>query len=205
MSNQFRRSTISSFTDNGMIGPGALNSEEQRRRSMPDLNRLDSSGRVNFLAAVKAVQTEKRLEKVRRARSQRSGLSQGTPLDGGQLPSERTPLREPSSEQDLESVRDEDIEKMPIAHTLRQIILGKGIISACLLAAPFALWAVYHEWSATLIFWLNFMVMVPLAAILGDFTEEVALHTNQTIGGLINASFGCEYNACLECCLCVCA
>jgi Ca2+/H+ antiporter len=25
---------------------------------------------------------------------------------------------------------------------------------------------------------------------LGDFTEEVALHTNQTIGGLLNATFG---------------
>ena len=30
----------------------------------------------------------------------------------------------------------------------------------------------------------------PLAAILGDFTEEVALHTNETIGGLVNATFG---------------
>jgi Ca2+:H+ antiporter len=32
--------------------------------------------------------------------------------------------------------------------------------------------------------------MIPLAAILGDFTEEVALHTNQTVGGLVNATFG---------------
>jgi calcium/proton exchanger cax len=40
------------------------------------------------------------------------------------------------------------------------------------------------------IFWLNFCVMIPLAAILGDFTEEAALHTNDTIGGLLNANFG---------------
>jgi Ca2+:H+ antiporter len=32
--------------------------------------------------------------------------------------------------------------------------------------------------------------MIPLAAILGDFTEEAALHTNDTIGGLLNATFG---------------
>ena len=32
--------------------------------------------------------------------------------------------------------------------------------------------------------------MIPLASILGDFTEEVAAHTNQTVGGLINATFG---------------
>lgn len=40
------------------------------------------------------------------------------------------------------------------------------------------------------IFWLNFLVMVPLASILGDFTEEAALHTNDIVGGLLNASFG---------------
>jgi Ca2+:H+ antiporter len=32
--------------------------------------------------------------------------------------------------------------------------------------------------------------MVPLASILGDFTEEAALHTNDIVGGLLNASFG---------------
>ena len=32
--------------------------------------------------------------------------------------------------------------------------------------------------------------MIPLASLLGDFTEELALHTNQIIGGLINATFG---------------
>lgn len=32
--------------------------------------------------------------------------------------------------------------------------------------------------------------MIPLANILGDFTEELAMHTNQTIGGLLSATFG---------------
>eukprot|EP00968_Pinguiococcus_pyrenoidosus_P025780 scaffold7024_cov229-Pinguiococcus_pyrenoidosus.AAC.1 len=32
--------------------------------------------------------------------------------------------------------------------------------------------------------------MVPLASLLGDFTEELAMHTGDTIGGLINATFG---------------
>ena len=70
------------------------------------------------------------------------------------------------------------------------LFFGKGIVSALLLVGPVALWSVYQEWSATYVFWLNFLVMIPLASILGDFTEEVALHTNQTIGGLINATFG---------------
>ena len=32
--------------------------------------------------------------------------------------------------------------------------------------------------------------IIPLAAALGDVTEQLALHTNETIGGLLNASFG---------------
>ena len=32
--------------------------------------------------------------------------------------------------------------------------------------------------------------MVPLASMLGVFTEELAAHTNDVIGGLINATFG---------------
>ncbi|CAB9508053.1 Ca(2+)/H(+) antiporter [Seminavis robusta] len=65
-------------------------------------------------------------------------------------------------------------------------------VSVFLLVTPVAIWANFHNdsWSPAWIFWLNFVVMVPLAAMLGDFTEELALHTNQTIGGLINATFG---------------
>ena len=34
------------------------------------------------------------------------------------------------------------------------------------------------------------MITQPLASILGDFTEEVSAHTNQTLGGLIQATLG---------------
>lgn len=59
-----------------------------------------------------------------------------------------------------------------------------------LLFMPFALASHFLNWSPVSIFVFNFLTMIPLAALLGDFTEEVAAHTNQTIGGLINASFG---------------
>ena len=80
-------------------------------------------------------------------------------------------------------------EKMSTKEALMDIVFGK-VVSVFLLAIPVAMWANYHDWSSAWVFWLNFMVMVPLASILGEFTEEVALHTNQTIGGLINATFG---------------
>jgi len=59
-----------------------------------------------------------------------------------------------------------------------------------LLFIPVAIISKYHEWGDQYIFWFNFAAMMPLASLLGYFTEEVAAHTNQTIGGLINASFG---------------
>lgn len=40
------------------------------------------------------------------------------------------------------------------------------------------------------IFLLSATAILPLAALLGDATEQVALHTNETIGGLLNATFG---------------
>jgi len=59
-----------------------------------------------------------------------------------------------------------------------------------LIFVPLAFIANHLSWSAQPVFWVNFLAMVPLACLLGDLTEEVALHTNQTIGGLINATFG---------------
>eukprot|EP00922_Rhytidocystis_sp_ex-Travisia-forbesii_P022196 GHVS01032513.1.p1 GENE.GHVS01032513.1~~GHVS01032513.1.p1 ORF type:complete len:469 (-),score=57.89 GHVS01032513.1:158-1444(-) len=45
-------------------------------------------------------------------------------------------------------------------------------------------------WSAMLVFWFNFIALLPLAALLGAATEELALHTGEIIGGLLNATFG---------------
>ena len=78
---------------------------------------------------------------------------------------------------------------MSTKEALMDICFGK-FVSVFLLISPVALWANFNDWPPVWIFWLNFLVMIPLASILGDFTEELALHTNQTIGGLINATFG---------------
>ncbi|KAK4235865.1 Sodium/calcium exchanger protein-domain-containing protein [Achaetomium macrosporum] len=40
------------------------------------------------------------------------------------------------------------------------------------------------------VFVVNFIAIVPLAAMLGFATEEIALRTGETIGGLLNATFG---------------
>mmetsp|Transcript_25392 Transcript_25392/g.45830 ORF Transcript_25392/g.45830 Transcript_25392/m.45830 type:complete len:558 (-) Transcript_25392:153-1826(-) len=55
---------------------------------------------------------------------------------------------------------------------------------------PFAWWSHHAHWPDSTVFALNFLAMVPLASMLGVFTEELAMHTNDVIGGLINATFG---------------
>jgi Ca2+:H+ antiporter len=63
-------------------------------------------------------------------------------------------------------------------------------INVLLVFLPFAYISHAFQWNDGSIFVLNFLAMVPLASMLGVFTEELAAHTNDIIGGLINATFG---------------
>lgn len=63
-------------------------------------------------------------------------------------------------------------------------------LNLLLLAAPLAVWASLGGWSDLWVFIFNFLVMIPLANLLGEATESLAFHTGETIGGLVNATFG---------------
>lgn len=45
-------------------------------------------------------------------------------------------------------------------------------------------------WSAPIRFSLSFLAIVPLAKLLGDATEQLSMKLGQTVGGLLNATFG---------------
>lgn len=45
-------------------------------------------------------------------------------------------------------------------------------------------------WGATWVFTLNFFAIIPLAAVLSFATEEIAHRLGETLGGLVNATFG---------------
>jgi Ca2+:H+ antiporter len=83
----------------------------------------------------------------------------------------------------------EETEEESTLEALRDMIFGKWV-SLLLVFMPFAILSHALEWSPASVFWFNFLTMIPLASILGDFTEEVAAHTNEVIGGLVNATFG---------------
>ena len=73
-------------------------------------------------------------------------------------------------------------------------ILGGLIMSSwlnvLLVMAPLGIIAHYANWSPYAVFIMNFAALIPLALLLGEVTEDLAVRFGATIGGLLNATFG---------------
>ena len=63
-------------------------------------------------------------------------------------------------------------------------------INILLLAVPVGIALNYVDVDPVAVFVVNFIGIIPLAAMLSYATEEIALRTGETIGGLLNATFG---------------
>ncbi|OLN97406.1 Vacuolar calcium ion transporter 1 [Colletotrichum chlorophyti] len=76
------------------------------------------------------------------------------------------------------------------ANQLQRTLLNSWI-NILILAAPVGI-AISYVGSVNKIavFVVNFIAIIPLAAMLGFATEEIALRTGETLGGLLNATFG---------------
>jgi Ca2+:H+ antiporter len=59
-----------------------------------------------------------------------------------------------------------------------------------LIFVPLAVAAELLEWNALLIFSFSCIALIPLAGLLGEATEELAIHTGPKVGGLLNATLG---------------
>ena len=55
---------------------------------------------------------------------------------------------------------------------------------------PLGIAAKLCNWGALPVFLFNFIAIIPLAKMLGDATEQVSVRLGQTLGGLLNATFG---------------
>ncbi|KAG8986750.1 hypothetical protein FRB90_003810 [Tulasnella sp. 427] len=78
----------------------------------------------------------------------------------------------------------------PTLRTSLVNIATYSYINVMLVFVPVA-WAVHFSHQTdTVIFVFSFLAIVPLAALLGFATEELALRVGQTLGGLLNATFG---------------
>jgi Ca2+:H+ antiporter len=104
------------------------------------------------------------------------------------------PLGKSDSEKDEDDLDDDGKPKTPKGHftfknQIQRTLLGSPL-NLLLPAAPagIIIWALKIPGPA--VFVVNFIAIIPLAAILSDATEQIALRTGEVLGGLINATFG---------------
>ncbi|CAG8956133.1 hypothetical protein HYFRA_00012050 [Hymenoscyphus fraxineus] len=76
------------------------------------------------------------------------------------------------------------------AINVTKVTLFSNYVNILLVFVPLGIVAGAFHWNPTVVFILNFFAIVPLAAILSFATEEISLKLGQTMGGLLNASFG---------------
>ena len=69
-------------------------------------------------------------------------------------------------------------------------VLLSNYVNVLLIFLPLGIISGALGWSAPIVFAFNFLAIMPLAALLSFATEELSKKVGQTIGGLLNASFG---------------
>jgi Ca2+:H+ antiporter len=80
-------------------------------------------------------------------------------------------------------------QKFTLGNQLRRTILGSWV-NVLLIFVPVGIAVNYVGVDAKIVFVMNFIAIIPLAGLLSYATEEIALRVGETLGGLLNASFG---------------
>ena len=71
-----------------------------------------------------------------------------------------------------------------------KVTLLSNYVNILLVFVPLGIVAGATNWDPVVVFVLNFFAIVPLAAVLSFATEEISMKLGQTMGGLLNATFG---------------
>ena len=82
-----------------------------------------------------------------------------------------------------------ETQKFTVVSQLRATLFNSWI-NVLLIFVPIGIAVNYTGIPRVGVFVINFIAIIPLAAMLSYATEEIALRTGETIGGLLNATFG---------------
>ncbi|KAH8811971.1 Sodium/calcium exchanger protein-domain-containing protein [Xylogone sp. PMI_703] len=74
--------------------------------------------------------------------------------------------------------------------TLTKVTLYSNYVNVLLVFVPLGIISGALGMNATAVFVLNFLAIIPLAALLSFATEEISMKLGETMGGLLNATFG---------------
>ncbi|OCL01407.1 calcium/proton exchanger [Glonium stellatum] len=113
------------------------------------------------------------------------------------LPNESPKRRSRLGAQDFEVKIEDDNTKYPFPpghayhyHTLKKQVLSANHVYKFLAFLPVGIYAGIFGWNSTAVFVLNLLAIVPLATLLSFATEELSASAGQTVGALLNATFG---------------
>ncbi|KAF3191165.1 hypothetical protein TWF788_007347 [Orbilia oligospora] len=121
-----------------------------------------------------------------------AGISTGTDIKSSHA--EWKARRKEFLQREKEKRRDE--RKRAEAHIDRSILgqlkaaLFSSYVNILLVFVPVGIALHFTSVSPIVVFVMNFLAIIPLAGTLSFGTEEIALRTGETLGGLLNASFG---------------
>ncbi|KAH8434879.1 hydrogen/calcium exchanger domain-containing protein [Aspergillus melleus] len=125
------------------------------------------------------------------------GDGDGMDVDEDGKPRKRRTFASRFGDDDVEMSRDSSDDPKGVADKQKFTAVGQfkatvlnSWINVLLLAAPAGIALNYVNVDPVAVFVVNFIAIIPLAAMLSYATEEIALRTGETIGGLLNASFG---------------
>jgi Ca2+:H+ antiporter len=79
--------------------------------------------------------------------------------------------------------------KIPVGAQFRFVMFGAWI-NVLLIFVPVGFAVNYAHLAPVPVFIINFIAIIPLAAMLSNATEELAIRVGETMGGLLNATFG---------------
>lgn len=109
---------------------------------------------------------------------------------------DKMPIENSPSEESKTGTVDDDGLKFPKHDVIYSFNAGAwevciaGPLNILFVCVPFAFCAKFLSWGDSSVFILSLLALAPLAERLGYITEQLAIHTNETIGGLLNATFG---------------
>jgi len=170
--------------------------DQRRADTMPPLSGdADAAPRTRGLAGSADQNTN--------SQDSEAGISGSTVLPEGQLATDGRPRKrfghilkftkkDKENNEALEkrtSNSKQDKSQLGFMGQIRATLLNSWI-NILFLMVPVGIAAHFAHLNPIAIFVLNFIAIIPLAAMLSYATEEIAFHTGETLGGLLNATFG---------------
>ena len=178
---------------------------------MPEHIQDGESSRVGELTSAESPDSEKAIEKnaadplgneataeqlsddTIRVNGQPQSLDGGKASHKSHLPAFLRNRRKPKDVESQTNSSDSEVKNKKQKFTLWSQIrysLFNSWINILIICAPIGIALHFANVSPLVVFVVNFIAIIPLAGTLSYATEEIALRTGETIGGLLNATFG---------------